>query len=431
MKDMQLAMLQVLLQNHIANIDNITLKHKEEIEESKLKAKELELKELQELVNVRDSVINQTKKQLNLNKMELIVEEEALESPEAVLKRMKMSFPSLNFAISPVNPQNKYRTQSVTVRIESKGDMSTSDTSVPTITPNTKHISGTLKPLKPVIRNNYIRSNLRYSQAPSVKKSLSKFKDGKDSHHTSSLPQLSVHRLDKPSLSRKPSIIIGQHPKKPYLNIKGPRKMFERAASPSGASITSERTTSSLPHVVRSDTEASSHRRQPIPFSTAIKKMKQKPEIRAKDRMRLDRFKKENFIYSTSAKKLSLAEKYKPIVTPASGAGTTATPATNIPSTSTPSTYLNRVEPTPTSNIARMEDRREGSNIPVISHTERMRNNMQRLNLLAVSDGPKSKGPLKGILKRSGPAINSVSAITSSDLKANTLANSMRNKHNY
>ena len=68
--------------------------------------------------------------------------------------------------------------------------------------------------------------------------------------------------------------------------------MFERAASPGVASNVSERTTTSLPRIVKSDTETPS-KKQPISFQNAIKKIKSKREIKAKDRMRLDRFKRE------------------------------------------------------------------------------------------------------------------------------------------
>lgn len=161
--------------------------------------------------------------------------------------------------------------------------------------------------------------------------------------------------------------------------------------------------------MVGSDTETSSLNRQPLSYSSAIKTIKKKSEIKAKDRKRLDRFKKENFIYNTSAKKLALIDKYKPI------------PSTNY---STPNRYINRVD-NPPSNIQTMEERKEGSSIPIISHSERMKNNMQRLNLLQVSSTPKPKGPLKGILKNPTPAYGTIST----NLKANTLANSMSNRY--
>ena len=159
---------------------------------------------------------------------------------------------------------------------------------------------------------------------------------------------------------------------KPYLNIKGPRKLFEKPPSPSGGSITSERTTTSLPHVVRSDTEASSQPKGPIPFHSAIRTIKKKSEIKAKDKQRLEKFKKENFLYSAANKKLKLAEKYKPIISPARD---------------TPNSYLNRVDNPPYPNITKMEEKKEGSSIPVLSHTDRMKNNIQKLNMLSVISG--------------------------------------------
>lgn len=122
-------MLQLLLQNHTTTIDNIVLKNKEEIEERKLKAKDIEIKQLHDLIELRDSVIVQTKKQLTLSKMKLIFEEDALESSDTVLKRMKMSFPT--FPISNVGTNltpNKSKSQTINVRIENKGDGNTTDT---------------------------------------------------------------------------------------------------------------------------------------------------------------------------------------------------------------------------------------------------------------------------------------------------------------
>lgn len=412
-KDMQLSMLQMILQNQTTGIENISLKNKEEIEESKLKAKDMELKYLQEMISQRDNVITQTKKQLSLNKMELIIEEDSMETPDQVEKRMKMSFPSINFPTQVGTSKN--RTHSVNVRIENKGDHhSVSDTSIPTITSN-KHISGSLQPLRPLIKkNNYVKSNLRYTNG----NALSTF-GNQNSNQSSSLPKLSIRGIEKPSLIRKPSMILGQHPKKPYLNIRAPRKTFERVPSPSGASITSERTTTSLPHAIRSDSDAQRMPKQPITYESAMKQMKNKREIKAKDRMRLDRFKKEKFIYSTSAKKLSLTEKYKPMI--------------NTSSYNSANNYLNKLEPPPSSNITRMEEKKEGSSIPFVSHTERMKNNMQRLNLLPVSDNQsnyKYKAPIKSILKRSGPVINSISPITSTNLKANTITNALSGRTN-
>lgn len=109
-----------------------------------------------------------------------------------------------------------------------------------------------------------------------------------------------------------------------------------------------------------------------------------------------------------------MADKYKPI---------------NTPSSNIPNAYLSRVEyPNVGANIPRMEERKEGSNIPGISHTERMRNNVNRLNLLSVHDSPnkaKPNQPVKGILKKNLNQANTISPITSHNLKANTLANSM------
>lgn len=409
-KDMQLSMLQMILQNQTTGIENISLKNKEEIEEIKLKAKDMELKYLQEMISLRDSVITQTKKQLSMNKMELIIEEDSMETSEQVEKRMKMSFPSINFPTQVGIGTSKNRIQSVNVRIENKGgDFSVSDTSIPTITSN-KHISSSLKPLRPSIKkNNYVKSNLRYTNG----NALSTF-GNQNSNQSSSLPKLSIRGIEKPSLIRKPSMILGQHPKKPYLNIRAPRKTFERVPSPSGASITSERTTTSLAQGVRSDSDVQNTIKQPITYESAMKQMKNKREIKAKDRMRLDRFKKEKFIYSTSAKKLSLTEKYKPIA--------------NTSNYNSANNYLNKIEPPVSSNITRMEEKKEGSSIPFVSHTERMKNNMQRLNLLPVSDNQnnyKSKAPIKSILKRSGPVVNSISPITSTNLKANTITNAL------
>jgi hypothetical protein len=403
MKDMQLAMLQILLQNHSTTVENTVLKNKQEIEEGKAKAKDMELKCLHEIVTVKEHVIEQTKKQLSISKMELIIEDgEISDTPEIITKRMKMSFPTINFS-TPLAINSKSRQQSVNVRIESK-DLINSDKSLPGITSNSKHIVGSLKPLQPVIRNNYV-SNARYGAINNSR--LSKFQS--DSKNTSSLPKLNIRSLDRKTLMRKPSIIIGQHPKKPYLNVKGPRKLFEKPNSPGGASITSEKTTTSLPRMVGSDTETSSLNRQPLSYSSAIKTIKKKSEIKAKDRKRLNRFKKENFIYNTSAKKLALIDKYKPIA------------PTNY---STPNRYINRVE-NPPSNIQKMEEKKEGSSIPMVSHSERMKNNMQKLNLLQVSSTPKPNGQLKGILKNPTPSYDTIS----SNLKANTLANSMSNRY--
>lgn len=418
MKDLQLTVLQVLLQNHITSVDNVILKNKEAIEDLKIRARDVELKHLYDMINLRDSVISQTKKQLTANKMELIIEEDSMEAPDAITKRMKMSFPTLTFSNTPVGASSKNRTQSVNVRIEGKGDLNkgdanTSDTSIPTITSNSKHISGTLKPLQPVIRNNYIRNNLRYIRGPG-NQVISKFGGLKGGPNAASLPKLTVKKLEKPPITRKPSHNnLAPGSRKGYLGIRG------RAQSPSGASITSERTTSSLPHVIRSDTEASSGQKQPMSYSVALKQMKKKPDIQAKDRMRLERFKKENFLYSAANKKMNLAQKYQSVP-----ATTSTTPnASNA-------TYLNRVENPPiTSNIIPMEERKGDSKIPSISYTERMKNNMQRLNLLPVADNSnKYKPPIKSILKRRNPPANTVSEINSSNLKANTLANSMRHK---
>ena len=410
MKDLQLSMLQILFQNHWTSIDNIVLKNKEEIEERKSKAKDMELKTLQELIDLRDSVISQTKKQLSLSKMELIFEEDALESADLISKRMKMSFPSLSLSNSTsILNSAKNRNYSVNVRIENKGDgVSVTDSN---LISNKSPIISTLKPLKPIIRNNYlgVNKNLRYSHSPNTKKGLSQFNtvnDGSTSNVTS-LPNINVQGIEKPKLERKPSIIIGQHPRKPYLNIKGPRKMFDKPPSPSGGSITSERTTTSLPYVIRSDTDASSQAKGPIPFQSAIKTMKKKSEIKAKDKQRLEKFKKENFIYSASNKKLTLAEKYKPIISPARD---------------TPSNYLSRVDNPPYPNIVKMEEKKEGSSIPVLSHSDRMKNNIQRLNMLSLSDISKPRAPLKGILKKNISHAPTISQITPEDLKANTLA---------
>lgn len=380
----------------------------------------MELKTLQELIDIRDSVINQTKKQLSLSKMELIYEEDALESPEVVTKRMKMSFPSISLSnSSSILNTTKNRSLSINVRIENKGDGTNITDS--NLSSNQKPIISTLKPLKPVIRNNYLggNRNLRYSHSPMPKKGLSQFHTNNEGDaglsNAASLPSIGIQGTEKPKLERKSSIIIGQHPKKPYLNIKGPRKIFEKPPSPSGGSITSERTTTSLPHVIRSDTEASSQNKGPIPFHSAIKTIKKKSEIKAKDKQRLEKFKKENFLYSAANKKLKLSEKYKPIISPARD---------------TPNNYLNRVDNSPPySNITRMEEKKEGSSIPVLSHSDRMKNNIQRLNMLSVSDISKPKGPIKGILKKNNPVPNAVSQYTSQDLKANTLANSMSMKY--
>lgn len=84
-------------------------------------------------------------------------------------------------------------------------------------------------------------------------KSLSRFTNKKN--NTSSLPSIGITKLENAKLQKKDSIIIGQHPRKPYLNVKGPRKMFKRPPSTGGASITSERTTTSLPQAPKSDNE--------------------------------------------------------------------------------------------------------------------------------------------------------------------------------
>ena len=178
----------------------------------------MELKTLQELIDIRDSVISQTKKQLSLSRMELIYEEDALESPEAVSKRMKMSFPSISISNSTsILNTTKNRNLSINVRIENKGDgINITDSNLPS---NQKPIVSTLKPLKPVIRNNYlgVNRNLRYSHSPMIKKGLSQFNTNSDGDgglsNVASLPSIGIQGIEKPKLERKPSIIIGQHPK--------------------------------------------------------------------------------------------------------------------------------------------------------------------------------------------------------------------------
>jgi len=141
--------------------------------------------------------------------------------------------------------------------------------------------------------------------------------------------------------------------------------------------------------------------------------MKNKKEIKPKDRVRLDRFKKENFIYSASAKKLSLAEKYKPINTPVR------------PNYNKPAAYLNRVQPVQSNNIMKMEEKKGDTGIPGLSYSERMKNNISKLNLLQVSDGSsKVKTPLKGILKKKPTPIGAVNSVNDTNLKMNTLRNS-------
>ena len=109
-KDLQLTVLQMLNQNHSTSIENINLKNKEEIEHGKAKAKDLELKYLQEMISLRDSVISQTKKQLISNKMELIIEEDtALDTAEEIQKRMKMSFPSISYQTPSMSHSTKNR----------------------------------------------------------------------------------------------------------------------------------------------------------------------------------------------------------------------------------------------------------------------------------------------------------------------------------
>lgn len=207
MKDMQLAMLQILLQNHSTTVENTVLKNNQEIEEGKAKAKDMELKCLHEIVSLKEHVIEQTKKQLSVNKMELVIEDgEISDTPETITKRMKMSFPTINYS-TPLATISKNRQQSVNVRIESK-DAIGSDKSLPGINSSSKYITGTLKPLQPVIRNNYV-SNARYGSINNSR--LSKLRN--DSKNISSLPNLNIRSLDRKTLTRKPSIIIGQHPK--------------------------------------------------------------------------------------------------------------------------------------------------------------------------------------------------------------------------
>mmetsp|Transcript_27650 Transcript_27650/g.27498 ORF Transcript_27650/g.27498 Transcript_27650/m.27498 type:complete len:422 (-) Transcript_27650:28-1293(-) len=413
-KDLQLAMLQIISQNHATSIENITLKNKEEIEMGKAKAKDIELKYLQEMIAIRDSVITQTKKQLQSKKMELIIEEDNLETPEDIQKRMKISFPSLTYSNTNLSNTMRNRNRSVSVRVEGNGGDTASDLSMPTVVGNAKRISSTLKLAKPIVRkNNYIQSNLRYIKGHKKNATLGKNKN------TSSLPKLSIGNFDKPKMMKKPSIVIGPHPKKPYLKVKGTRKMFERAASPGGASTLSDRTTTSLPQIVKSDTETSSTK-QPISYKDAVKKIKSsnKKEIKAKDRMRLDRFKKENFIYSAAPKKLSLAEKYKPINPPAP-----------VTSHNTPNNYLSKFNnPPPNKNIVKKEEKRGDSSIPGLSYTERMKNNISKLNLLGGGDTSNNKTPLKGILKKKAPPMGAVNSINSMNLKANTIANSKSRK---
>ena len=171
----QLSMLQVIFQSHCSNIDNIILKNKQEVEETRNKAKDIELKYLKLQINLRDSVINQTKKQLSLTKMELIYEEDPLESVEVVAKRMKMSFPTLPVnTLTPSKAKDKNRSQSINVRIENHAVNESG--SLPNINTGNKPLNtsrkiNTLKPLKPVIRNNYLTNtnrNYRYG-GPSSK----------------------------------------------------------------------------------------------------------------------------------------------------------------------------------------------------------------------------------------------------------------------
>jgi hypothetical protein len=281
-----------------------------------------------------------------------------------------------------------------------------SDSSAPQIASN-KYISGQLKLLMPLVKtNNYVKNNnLRYTKKPANSSFASR--------NTTSLPKLSIKSLEKPGIIRKPSMIIGQHPKKPYLNIRAPRNTFERPVSHSATSITSERTTTSLQPFVKSDSEAKSNIRQPLSYKNAISQMKTTREIKAKDRIRLNRFKKEKFIYSSSSKQLTLSNKYKAMPSPASY--------------NSGNKFLHKLENSAPSNIIRMEEKKEGSNIPVVSHTERMKNNIQRLNLLSVHDN--SKGPIKSILKRSIPAGSSISPITYTNVKANTLTNAISRRN--
>jgi seryl-tRNA synthetase len=123
LNEMQMAMLQILLQSNITKIENKNLIIKEEVEQKKNQIKELELKQLQDLIAVRDSVINQTKKQLTLNKMTISYEEDALESTDLIMKRMRMSFPNLPASsISPIKGQDKNILKNVNVKIESSLD---------------------------------------------------------------------------------------------------------------------------------------------------------------------------------------------------------------------------------------------------------------------------------------------------------------------
>jgi hypothetical protein len=116
---MQLSMLQMILQNQTIGVENVILKNKDEIEEMKMKVKNMELRYFQEMLSQRDNVINQTKKQLNLNKMELIIEEDSMETPDQVQKRMKISFPFINYLNSEkLGGSAKNRAHSVNVRIE-------------------------------------------------------------------------------------------------------------------------------------------------------------------------------------------------------------------------------------------------------------------------------------------------------------------------
>ncbi|CAI2382462.1 unnamed protein product [Moneuplotes crassus] len=410
-KDLHLAMIQVTSQNHTTIIENINLKNQEEIEQGKAKAKDMELKYLQELLTVRDEVISQTKKQLQLSKMELIIEQETLETAEDIQKRMKMSFPSITYTNAGLGNSNKNRNRSVNVRIENRGAHdSTSEASIPTGVGSTKHIASTLKLANPVIRkNNYIKSNLRYLNTPKRNPGLSR---SKNNH---SLPKLSMRSLDRPQLNKKESLVVGRHPKKPYLKIKGTKKIFERVSSPGGTSTVSDRTTTSLPRIVRSDTETISTK-QPIPFKSAIKQMKTK--IKAKDRMRLDRFKKENFLYSAAPKKLSLAEKYKPIAPPAP-----------VGNPNPPTNFLSKFRTTAAAqNIVKKEEKKGDSSIPNLSYSQRMRDNVSKLNIFSGPGDAVSRTPLKGILKKKDPPTGAVNSLNDMNLRANTLANAQSRK---
>lgn len=80
-------------------------------------------------------------------------------------------------------------------------------------------------------------------------------------------------------------------------------------------------------------------------------------------------------------------------------------------------------------NIIRKEEKKGDTGIPGLSYTERMKNNMSKLNLIQTSNlNSQSQTPLKGILKKKPLPMGTVNSINNLNLQANTIANSKSRK---